>query len=1306
MDSVSGVRVKMSRNVLRFFSVLWKLSCLLALAACLYYRSTSYFAYLTTGKTAFFTPVRIWFPRVSLCFSLKSLLLGQTEYFFEGEDKEAIFLNRSVSELFRITPKINETLDSCAFRNFDLNAMMSANTSEECTRMFNITKYRMQGYMCYMYQVNTELDTYNLFGISYALKEARVIFSLALSKPLSDGHKMCPLIHFSNKPLEDRNFNQELIPPRNKPRTFQLSYDLLILNQLPAPYVTNCINNISMLECLIDCWDSVYLKYGVARPSGISLASEDELIVPDYVDTYKGKSVNEISHEADEECKDRCKHEACMSFLTTTIVSSAFTSMNNERLVFVIKNVGHPPFMMKHIPFMTMMDYLTEMASLGGIWVSFSVFDLSLLIFSGKQDKMSLSKLKQIKSQARMVGLKFRIMNLNSIVFQGKTSNDEGLVQVKRVTSKLYFFIYILVFGGFVFQIHKVCQLYFSYLTIIRLSYNFNPVIRSFPHLVLCFDLYQLLDTTEYPTATEANYVKTYSQRSQVLNSTLKELMTRTPRPESLLESCRIRRWQGNSIPMLRKLSTDECKSQFTVSRFYWDRDACYQFTYNGNFTKNDTVDELRQHELKVFITHPGLLYTAIINPSLVRFHKVKSVLHEGNITLNPPDFSVELYPRKETEFLALLSCHVLDVKLLPPPFDTNCRSSNTTAALCRRKCLMDLGKKFNRLPNDQIYSEFEDLNYKVISFTDLKDETFYSNWQDIENECTDKCSHEDCSARSCIVYLNLIERSKEKLEFAIDAFHHPVWYLDTKASMSHYDFYYNCFCCLSFWFGFAFIELDPALYWLKRRQRRPILLLTQKVNQIKKLVLFINQSVNHVYSQLKISGSEKARKSSWAALRKRILSTKVIFSLVLFVPCIWHLQQTISNYMNYPTVMILKAEIESPSSRFELSICLNLHEIFFQKKNFSSDLDWHTVSVLQGITLREIFAETPNQEDILTACGFRGLNATGPEGKVSDRIFFTESNYAACKKRFSTKKYLLKSYACYQFGEHDATSSNGTYNDLPYPHPINSQDSLMMVALNLSILTKEIMLSVAIADQYPTTSSIWSPTVILKESPRWYAVSYSKYVQETLPYYYSQDGFDDILYGQCYLKCYNGLLNLYGFVYPGVFDKPSDFKYLTVDDRKQPETLKKFRKIREKCRKKCESTDEFAGSSRYAYTATSVTGTGNQSFFQHKNSHTFFLHKTEYPVLIVIFRAAQTFFSLVIVLGSILGIWYGLYMSYLCLLLKNSPEEAVSVGQLTSLAENLQTLAYQLNHLQDVFTKNRRRSRQRLCRKCRMPLI
>ena len=254
-----------------------------------------------------------------------------------------------------------------------------------------------------------------------------------------------------------------------------------------------------------------------------------------------------------------------------------------------------------------------------------------------------------------------------------------------------------------------------------------------------------------------------------------------------------------------------------------------------------------------------------------------------------------------------------------------------------------------------------------------------------------------------------------------------------------------------------------------------------------------------------------------------------------------------------------------------------------------------------------------------------------------------------------------------------------------------------MMVGLNISLLTKEVMIAVSNANEFPSTSSIWSPSILLRDKPRWYAISYTKYIQVTLPFYYSQDGFSDILYGRCYIACYYEQLRPLGLAYPGLYHEPSDLKYVTRDDRMKAEINEKYTKIRELCRERCETSDEFStrfAYTRYSYQSASISGTGNQTAFHLDNSHNFYLHRTEYPVLVLIFRPQQSIFNLLILLGSILGIWYGLSMNILYLAVDNSPESSLTLEELISLERSLQKNLSQLNHLEDVFAKNRRRSR------------
>lgn len=1276
--------------LLKCLRLCWHVLCLAVLATVLLWRGTLFFSYPTMTKTYFHTPPELTVPDVSLCFSLQSLLNNSSKYFFQPTDHEPKFVNQTIKHLYEMTPRADETLTSCAFRDRKLNSLNFRNASYCMNSCFQVKKYRMQGYICYRYKLLEDNGPFNLFGIAYSLKDSNVIYKLSMSDKFASGHKMCPMIHYSEYPIEDRNLNQEILPSRSRSQIYQLVFDSIAIYRLKAPYDTNCQDD-SQSDCLLACCKNVYATYQLARTFDLSLEDEFNLILPSFNDTYNGKKLPQIMTEARSKCTQNCFKAKCTQNLTRTFVSLPYQDPSEGKLTFIIKNAAHPLLVMKYNIKFSFIDYLTEMANLSAIFVGFSIFTSALFVTECGKRRLFVFKFKQIVTKVNSImksNQSFTLRNIIKVCSRGINDTRPRLTRRSMIT---FVIIKLLIILGSSYQIVTLTVDYLEYRTVMTLSLDLNPLIPSYPKLIVCFRAAELLTNRTHEPLDATNYDRIQSEKARSLNYTFGELMKKTPEPYDVLGGCRMRPPQ-DQYPALQYYNRTECESFFSVDKFYWSRSFCYEFNViKAPFNQTTvSIEYFRQQFLKALLVHPGLLYTIIIDEMFHHLHIVHVSVYPNDDEFTPNAFAIGFYQKEKTHTLALLSYHVLDVTFLTRPYQTDCNLLDASYNGCIESCSSRKIKILNRLPSEGMWNATRLFSsIKLETYLDSRNSTFYRNLLKSYLICTQQCR--PCKVVQSITYLRPINKSKKKFELAVDTQANPVWYLKAVAEVSLFDYLFDLFCCFNFWYGLSMLSFDPFSFLIKKKRAKSLI--------VKQFILMKNftQRLFQVTTRIKDINE-----------KKHFLGTRMIKSLkrptiLIFLispACFIHLFGEVKKYLEYPSAMYFRTSFEaSGTDNYELAICLDLHEILAANRNLSINS-----FSLHGITLAQMFAESPDVEELMTACGYRGLNGTSTSSNITDLFFFQQTNVSECFKVYSYTRYLLKGFTCYQFSKSD-NRTDGDVSDFMARHV-----GQMMISMNSSRLTRRLMVVVAEANNLPYVGGVWAVELRVKRKFHWYAISYLKYEQHTLPHYYTLGDFKDIIYGKCYYKCLDARVRPLNLAFHGLHEyslyNSSNYSYITAEDRADPVIGREYLKIRTQCRETCATTDSYASSLFYDYVTTDLLQLGNQKYFEINDSQSFYLYHTEYPVTIISFTPAITLLQLFIALGSIFAIWFGVSISsFFFFISTRSQEKDVSLSKLNALDSQLSNVMEELKQLESLFTYERRFRRTRTCNKCYMPI-
>ena len=459
------------------------------------YLTIEYMKYGTDTNVAPHIPVKLNITKLSLCFKIDALLNSKTyEYSFFSSSLE--YSNLTFQEVFNRVPPASQVIDSCKYRDMDLNVLVDEKDGKKCTQMFQISRFRMQGYMCYRFEWNNS-PVYSYHAVVNSLYEPRELFHLTIRNPLADQHVVYPLFHFDDLPDDVRSFNKEVYKEGDS--TFQLSYGFYESYRLPSPYETHC-KDLSKISCFQKCIDAACRTHGFSSDSGLVMEnSSDAFLNPLAIRSQKKYDLDQYRRL----CYDSCQYEACIQFTVNTHIRIA--KNQNDKLLLIIQTVDRLIIKIQYLSKFAMVDLFTQIGSVIAIWTGISVITIAKLFECRK--KISKDRLYfRIKSYWFIVRLAVALWSKRNSTHKLMTEMNNEKFDFSEKSSKVSILRNLLKFtilGVFVWQLFEVFDRYFVYLTTTKFLYDMNPQVHI-PSLSLCISFQDI--SGHHRIITEENY--------------------------------------------------------------------------------------------------------------------------------------------------------------------------------------------------------------------------------------------------------------------------------------------------------------------------------------------------------------------------------------------------------------------------------------------------------------------------------------------------------------------------------------------------------------------------------------------------------------------------------------------------------------------------------------------------------------------------------------------------------------------------------------------------------------------------------
>ena len=1181
------------------------------------YLTTKYFAYDTEVDHGFSTPVTLAQPNLSLCFDLNTILGGHEMLIFNDHTPQ--FLGLTSREIFDRVPPVNQVLKRCAFRDPMSDQIIQVENSTECYQLFTIKRYRMHCFICYLFYVNAR-HNFSFNALAFSLDEPKLLYNVAVERPLTKGHSVAPLVHFDPLADADRMYMKELFPSKKKKELYHLEYVLYEIERLPRPYDTKC-GPEPQLRCLHNCYGREYPKYGFTLAN--SVVREAPETSSSKVFNFNGsREQTTLRNKVYLLCSELCTSEACSQKLVVTHPFGPFKS--EHKLSFNVGSYREPIQLMKYSPKLSLADHMTQSLSLSGIWVGFSVV---ALIARRKRFNIITTYKTWVALRAKLLSRNrvapARIEQVNKKDRREKGPKTGQFLRVRRLLSAAFKFATLLIFT---FQALNLCFIYTEYKTILKYHHSLNPEFTfRLPSTVICLDIDDLLPSDTHSSVTERNYEDVLINKSTWVNMTLEQIFNNTI-GEDFLFKCRVKSydWKDYFKGQFKLKPASEClRDDFTFHKYFAKLQMCYLFKPRL-LTKN-VPKNFRQHHLTFGAINPSRLYSLILNPKIKHFGELDLTVYfdSRNMSYVSSEFRA-FSPNLAEKRVVILTFSTILFNSLPAPYDTRC-DSHSLQSECRNRCWTSGLAHLDRVPYTNRVKEKS--KKRLVSFRDLRDQRTNELHSQVENYCNERCKFSACSGNYTLTYSrHAIGPSEFDVEVVLSPEANPRIHALSVPRFELHDFSYQIFCLLAFWLGFSFVGLDFIHNVNERRFKEAAKVLH---SESKTLLLSLRSF------QVKINHS-KAN-----ALRRNLLMKRVIcYSTCVLGVCL-HLVLPISDYLAYPTKLLTTISYEE-TIPCKLIVCSEAQDLFERGLLFEGNKKTKG-EYLFDRNLDEIMSEVKKLNNSMSACGYWGLsrdkNETNEMKKATDRVFFGSNNSSLCDEMLYSRIFIRQGHVCFEYRLRRRT----VWNRSQMLGSINAVKTVLSVSVNSSAISQRFTV---IAHFYkplnePFQTSIWGRSVLAQLVDYRFIVSYSTFALQMLPFPYSEKGFVPSHISNCITQCLNGRIRRFNFARIAFGEKMPPYKLLSKLQRKNNLVGQLTCEMEKECDKKCFIKNPFRGMKAFYMVTTISEPLPNEGV--QKGLTRFDLRRTDDPVITMKFLVSISIFDLIINIGSVISIWFGL---------------------------------------------------------------
>lgn len=252
----------------------------------------------------------------------------------------------TISEIFNLTPTINDAIDGCRFRRPGSYQLFQFDNQIDCNQHFKINKFFILEYICYRYQfiINANNQSNDVkfsvqelanspagAGQIYSMSIPSVFNRMRVGKYLLHPSKRFPYKEIeystvieSHKELStsdgatDSNNNNNINQPKMASGIYTLTNYALDIIRLPPPFATNCfdyqdIDRQSRTDCHQRCVKVKAIEAMDMVPFSSIEADPVNLTSISYLD-LQNESIVEAMFDMYQMCDEECRRDDCEEY--------------------------------------------------------------------------------------------------------------------------------------------------------------------------------------------------------------------------------------------------------------------------------------------------------------------------------------------------------------------------------------------------------------------------------------------------------------------------------------------------------------------------------------------------------------------------------------------------------------------------------------------------------------------------------------------------------------------------------------------------------------------------------------------------------------------------------------------------------------------------------------------------------------------------------------------------------------------------------------------------------------------------------
>ena len=281
------------------------------------------------------------------------------------------------------------------------------------------------------------------------------------------------------------------------------------------------------------------------------------------------------------------------------------------------------------------------------------------------------------------------------------------------------------------------------------------------------------------------------------------------PSVEQMMISCKLR---AHRSYLIEKLNTSsDCVQKLFMVKFTIQHFTCIHFGMKLDFMQS-------YHLVKHSPQNAGLLLEVVLDSS-----------YFVNVSTMEIAFTDNQWPPTSTPFSVLVSRDIQNPmstyvflwskyinQLLPPPYPTNCLNYTNNGEqwsqdLCVQRCITNHTKsQLNRAPFTRIIAnDSSDIDYRIVSISDLENKTFAGKLSAIERKCLNSptCIRSNCYEELAMSQF-VADKKSEHFKIRIYAPQDPDFVTTYYPKLNLVEYLVYLSSCVGLWLGWSMMDI------------------------------------------------------------------------------------------------------------------------------------------------------------------------------------------------------------------------------------------------------------------------------------------------------------------------------------------------------------------------------------------------------------------------------------------------------------------------------------------------------------------